>query len=457
MKKTETSRQYAPLNAAKEASDAYRKKSDAFAKDYMGFLQNAKTERDAVAETEKLLKKAGYRAYQFGDKLKVGDKIYYINRNHAILAANICGDLSEGVNLACAHLDSPRIDLKPNPLYEDAGMAFFRTHYYGGLKKYQWPTIPLSLHGVIYKANGEKVDVCIGEKDTDPVFCISDLLPHLDHYREKQTLDDSFKGEMLNCVIGSIPQKDTEKDAISEAVLGFLEKTYGVTAKDLVSAELTLVPAGKPREIGFDRSMIGAYGHDDKVCAYPSLRALLDGKLKKTAVIVFADKEEIGSDGVTGLNTNYLYDFLCEIADAAKVNVRKMLSNSLCLSADVAGCFDPTYPEAFEKRNAAHLNCGVAVCKYTGHGGKYSTSDAPAEVVSKFRKIFDDKKVFWQIAELGKVDNGGGGTLAKYVAKLNIGVLDAGVPVLSMHAPFEIVSKLDVYAMYDAALAFFEA
>ena len=457
MKQTEQSRLYAPKNAAKEASAAYRKKAFAFADEYMAFLDRAKTERDAVKETEAILKKAGYRAYTFGDPLKTGDKIYYINRNHAILAANLCGDLDLGVQIACAHIDSPRIDLKPNPLYEDAGMAFFRTHYYGGLKKYQWPTIPLALHGVICKANGEKVEVCIGENDADPVFCISDLLPHLDHYREKQTLDEGFKGEMLNCVIASIPEKDREKDPIAEAVLSYLEKTYGVCAEDLISAELTLVPAGKARHIGFDSSMIGAYGHDDKVCAYPSLRGMLEAKSKKSTVLVFADKEEIGSDGVTGLSANYLYDFLCELAGAQKVNVRKMLANSLCLSADVAGCFDPTYPEAFEKRNAAFLNCGVAVCKYTGHGGKYSTSDAPAEVVTEFRKILNDKKVFWQTAELGRVDNGGGGTLAKFVAKLNVGVLDAGVPVLSMHAPFEIVSKLDVYAMFEAAKAFFEA
>ncbi len=444
---------YEPKNAAKE-NHALKGEACAFCERYVDFLKGAKTELQCVERVRSLAEEHGYRPFNFGDKLVRGDKVYYINRAHSIILADIRGDLSDGVNLIAAHIDSPRIDLKPNPLYEDGGMAFFRTHYYGGIKKYQWPTIPLALVGSVYRADGTRVDVCVGEKDDEPVFCIPDLLPHLDTARDKKTLDDGFKGEMLNTLIASYPAEGYDKEPIVEAVLAYLKERYDIEAEDLVSAELSLVPATAPRDIGFDRSMIGAYGHDDKVCSYPPLAAMLEGNFDKTAVLVLSDKEEIGSDGVTGLSGNYLLDFLNDLAENFSVNPRKMLQNSLCLSADVSACFDPTYPEAHEKKNAAFLNCGVALAKYTGHGGKYSTSDAPAEVVAKMRRLFNEEGVYWQSAELGRVDNGGGGTLAKYVARLNVAVLDVGVPVLSMHSPFEIVSKLDVYAMYQASKAF---
>lgn len=444
---------YEPQNAAVKTPEK-KELAAAFCREYADFLSAAKTERQSVSETVRLARAAGYREFHFGDAVKAGDKLYYINRNHSVVLANLCADLSLGVNLIAAHIDSPRIDLKPNPLYEDGGMAFFRTHYYGGLKKYQWPTIPLALIGTVVRQDGTCVDVCVGEGENDPVFCIPDLLPHLDKNRDKKTLAEGFSGEMLNTLVASYPNSEFEREPIVEAVLSYLKETYDVTAEDLVSAELTLVPAGRARDLGFDRSMMLAYGHDDKVCAYPSLRALLEGDLAKSAVLVLSDKEEIGSDGVTGLDSNYLRDFLYELCEGLGVNPRMALSRSLCLSADVSACFDPTYPEAHEKKNAAFLNCGVALAKYTGHGGKYGTSDAPAEVVAKLRRILNEAGVAWQSAELGRVDMGGGGTLAKYVAKLNVEVLDVGVPVLSMHAPFEVVSKLDVYAMYETALAF---
>lgn len=446
---------YEPKNAAKHSPEKIAL-AEAFCRDYADFLSVSKTERQSVNECVRLAKEHGYREFRFGDKIAVGDKVYYVNRGHSVILADVREKLEDGVNLIAAHIDSPRIDLKPNPLYEDGGMAFFRTHYYGGLKRYQWPTIPLALIGTVVREDGTKVDVCVGEKEDEPVFCIPDLLPHLDKNREKKTLDEGFSGEMLNTLVASYGADGYEKEPIVEAVLAYLKKEYNVTAEDLVSAELTLVPAGRVRDLGFDRSMMIGYGHDDKVCSYPPLRAMLEGGFSKTAVLVLSDKEEIGSDGVTGLDANYLRDFLYELAENVGVNPRVMLHNSLCLSADVSACFDPTYPEAHEKKNAAFLNCGVALAKYTGHGGKYGTSDAPAEVVAKMRRLFNERGVYWQAAELGRVDMGGGGTLAKYVAKLNVEVLDVGVPVLSMHAPYEVVSKLDVYAMYEASLAFLQ-
>ncbi len=444
---------YEPKNAAKVSPEKIER-AMAFCRDYADFLAESKTERQSVASAARLAREAGYREIRFGDPVKAGDKVYYINRGHSIILADVKDNLEEGVNLIAAHIDSPRIDLKPNPLYEDGGMAFFRTHYYGGIKRYQWPTIPLALIGTVVREDGTKVDISVGDKEGDPVFCIPDLLPHLDKARDNKTLDEGFKGEMLNTVVASFPNEEYEKEPIVEAVLAYLKENYDVAAEDLISAELSLVPAGRPRDLGFDRSMMLAYGHDDKVCSYPPLRAMLEGDFKKTAVLVLSDKEEIGSDGVTGLNTNYLYDFLCELAANLSANPRVMFQNSLCLSADVSAAFDPTYPAVHEKKNAAFLNCGVALAKYTGHGGKYGTSDAPAEVVAKMRRLFNAKGVSWQAAELGGVDVGGGGTLAKYVAQLNIEVLDVGVPLLSMHAPYEIASKLDIYAMYEASQAF---
>lgn len=450
-----TSNVYEPKNAAKCAPEK-KERAYAFCREYADFLSRAKTERRSVSEIARMAEECGYRAYRMGDKLSAGERVYYINRAHSIILADIRDNVEAGINLVAAHIDSPRIDLKPNPLYEDGGMAFFRTHYYGGIKRYQWPTIPLALIGTVVREDGTSVDICIGDGEDDPVFCIPDLLPHLDKNRDKKTLDEGFSGEMLNTLIASFPDAEHEKEPIVEAVLARLKEEYHITAEDLVSAELSLVPAGRVRDLGLDRSMMLGYGHDDKVCAYPALRAMLEGGFEKTAVLVLSDKEEIGSDGVTGLACNYLYDFLQELAASLGANSRVMLANSLCLSADVSACFDPTYPEAHEKKNAAFLNCGIALEKYTGHGGKYGTSDAPAEVVAKVRRIFNEAGVYWQSAELGRVDMGGGGTLAKFVSRLNVEVLDVGVPVLSMHAPFEVVSKLDVYAMYEASVAFFQ-
>lgn len=431
---------------------------DTFCEGYKTFLDNGKTEREAAAYAVSLLEQKGFRAWKQGEKVKAGDKIYFCNRGKAVVAAVIGKrPLADGIRLTAAHIDSPRLDLKQSPLYEDNELALFKTHYYGGIKKYQWTVIPMALHGVVVKKDGTVVNVSVGEDASDPIFCVTDLLPHLATEQVTRTLAQGIKGEELNLLIGSRPYRteDGGKDLVKLRVMQILNEKYGMTAADFLSAELEVVPAGKARDLGFDRSMIGAYGHDDRVCAYSALAALMD--LKKpayTAVCVLTDKEEIGSEGSTGLCASYFRDFMTDLAAVCGTEVHTVFAKSQCLSADVTAAFDPTFGDVNDRRNCAYLNYGVCMMKYTGARGKSGSSDASAEYVGAVRRIFDDAKVIWQTGELGKVDIGGGGTVAAYLANLNIDTVDVGVPVLSMHAPLEVVSKIDVYEAYRAFGAF---
>ncbi len=449
---------YEPKNAYKEMSDDEIKKSDAFCKDYEDFMNAAKTEREVTCFMKTEAEKNGFTPFDKSKKYKAGDKVYRINRDKCII---LCvfgqNDISEGVKLAAAHIDSPRLDLKPNPLYESEEIALFKTHYYGGIKKYQWTAIPLSLHGVVVKGDGTSVTVNIGEDPADPQFVVTDLLPHLAREQEKRTLGEGVKGEELNLLIGSRPFKDDKgSELVKLNILKILNEKYGIVEKDFQSAELEIVPAFRATDIGFDRSMIGAYGHDDKVCAYPAARAAFDVKNPKyTVVTVLTDKEEIGSEGNTGLNSSYLKYFIYDIAEMFGANGRDVLSKSECLSADVNAAYDPTFPDVMERKNASFINKGVVITKYTGARGKSSTSDASAEFMGKIRNLLDSNNVIWQTGELGKVDAGGGGTVAMYIAALNVDVVDLGVPVLSMHAPFEVVAKTDVYMAYRAIYEFY--
>ncbi len=432
---------------------------DDFCESYKSFLDSAKTEREAVITTIARAKEEGFTEYTPGMVLKAGDKIYYNNRGKAIILAVIGTETIEnGVHLAAAHIDSPRIDLKQNPLYEDNEVALFKTHYYGGIKKYQWATIPLALHGVAIKKDGTKVTICIGEDENDPVFFISDLLPHLAQEQVKRTLNEGIKGEELNVIVGSRPFRDDDvSEKVKLNILSFLYEKYGMIEADFLSAEFEMVPAFKAKDIGFDRSLIGAYGHDDRVCAYTALEAILGcDKVNKTAVVCLTDKEETGSDGNTGLCSAYLENFLYDLAESFGVKGRTLISNTECLSADVNAAFDPTFPDVVEKRNAAFLNYGVVVTKFTGARGKSGTSDASAEFVGRVRALMEKNDIIWQTGELGKVDLGGGGTVAAYLANMNMDVIDVGVPVLAMHAPYEVVAKTDVYMTYKAFCAFLE-
>ncbi len=434
-------------------------KAYTYCEDYKKFLDSAKTEREATAVAVKIAEGCGFEEFTYGKKYKNGDKIYFNNRGKAIYLVVFGSDsLNDGVSIAAAHIDSPRIDLKQNPLYEDGGMAYFKTHYYGGIKKYQWPALPLAIHGVIVKADGEVVNVCVGEADEDPVFCINDLLPHLDRDGGRP-VGKAIDAEKMNILVGSRPFDDEKvSDKIKLNVLSILNEKYGIIEKDFLSAELSLVPAGKSRDLGFDRSMIMAYGHDDKVCAYPIITATLEAaKLnpQKTVVTILADKEETGSDGNTGMKSHAFRNMLWDICESAGANYRQMMANSKCLSADVNACFDPNFGEVYESRNSCYINKGVVVTKFTGAGGKSSTNDASAEFCGEVRRIFDKENILWQTAELGKVDVGGGGTVAKYISEMDVDTIDVGVAVLSMHAPFEVVSKMDVYMTHKAFTAFF--
>ncbi len=432
--------------------------ADTFCEGYMNFLDASKTEREAAEQALSLAKAGGFTEFNKNKRYPAGSKIYVNNRNKSVILAVIGHrDITDGVRIAAAHIDSPRLDLKPNPLYEDAEMAYFKTHYYGGIKKYQWTAIPLALHGVIVKKDGETVTVNIGENDDEPKFVITDLLPHLASNQMRSTMAEGIKGETLNILIGSRPFENTPgADSVKLNIMNILFEKYGITEEDFLSAELEAVPAFRACDIGFDRSMIGAYGHDDRVCAYPALSAILDcDDPDYTCVTVLTDKEETGSDGNTGLNSNYLEYFICDLASVYGAEGRDVLSASKCLSADVNAAFDPNFPEVYERKNTCYINKGVVITKYTGSRGKGGTSDASAEFMAEIRRILDSGNVCWQTGELGKVDEGGGGTVAKYIAYLNADVVDLGVPVLSMHAPFEIVSKLDVYMTYKAISAFF--
>ena len=428
-----------------------------YAEGYVKYLDAAKTEREAVAEGIKLAEAAGYRPYQFGDALKSGDKCYYNNRGKNLFLFRIgTEDINNGIRITAAHIDSPRLDLKQVPVYEDNGMCYLKTHYYGGIRKYQWLATPLALHGVVVKQNGEVIDVVIGENDTDPVLYITDLLPHLAGAENEKPVSKAFVGEKLNLLVGSLPLEGEEKDGIKLGVLQYLYEKYGIVEEDLLSAELSVVPAGKARDVGFDRSMICGYGHDDRVCAYPSLTAMIDADEKlHTTMCLLVDKEETGSDGVTGMQSSLIVDLINELSNAMGGNAAVVRANSKCLSSDVTAIYDPNFADVFEHRNSALINCGVGMCKFTGSRGKGGTSDASAELVAWVRRVLNEAGVVWQTCELGKVDAGGGGTVAKYMANHNIDTVDLGVGVLSMHAPYELISKVDLYEGYRAFVAFY--
>ncbi|WP_455581078.1 aminopeptidase [Dysosmobacter sp.] len=439
-------------NGYDKLTDDDLSRMEAYCRAYMAFLDAGKTERLCAAEAIRLAEEKGYRPFVRGMEVKAGDKLYVCNRGKSVMLAHI-GEkpLAQGVQIAAAHIDSPRLDLKPNPLYEDSELAYFKTHYYGGIRKYQWVTIPLELHGVVALKDGTAAAVNIGADAGDPRLVITDLLPHLGMEQSKKPLGEAVPGETLNLLLGSRPLGDEEDTGrVKLAVMKLLHEKYGITEDDFTSAELEAVPAANACDIGLDRSMIGAYGHDDRVCGYAALRALLDLEKTpaRTAVCMLADKEEIGSDGVTGMQSAAFDTFLEDLCESQNTALRVCYAASFCLSADVTAAYDPDYGEVYEKRNAAYLNYGIGLCKYTGARGKSGASDADAETVAYVRRLFDEAGVLWQIAELGKVDAGGGGTVAMYMANRNITTLDAGVPVLSMHAPFETVAKLDCYETY---------
>ncbi|MCH5317733.1 MAG: aminopeptidase [Eubacterium sp.] len=441
-------------------SDEELKVCDDFCEGYKEFLFKCKTEREVAAWAEETAIAAGFKPFnEFGEPLKAGEKVYVMNRGKSImLCVKGKRPINEGVRISAAHIDSPRIDLKQVPVYEDSNLAFFKTHYYGGIKKYQWTAIPLSLHGRICKNDGTYVDICLGEAAGEPKFCITDILPHLANEQYARKSGDLVKGEELNVVIGSRPFKDdSESERIKLNILKLIYEKYGVVERDFLSAELELVPAFTVDDVGFDRSLIGGYGHDDRVCAYPAFEAILDidEAPEYTAITVLTDKEEIGSDGNTGLNSSYMKYFIEDLARLEGFEGRDVLRHSKCLSADVNAAYDPTWAFAYEKTNSCFINGGVCVTKFTGSRGKSGTSDASAEMVSWTKALLENNGVLWQSSELGRVDAGGGGTVAMYVANLDVDTIDVGVPVLSMHAPYEIVSKIDVYMAYKAFLTFF--
>lgn len=433
---------------------------DEFCEGYKEFLGSCKTEREVAAFVEKAAQANGFVKFdEFGEVLNPGDKVYYDNRGKAmILCVKGRRSIKDGVRISAAHIDSPRLDLKQCPVYENDGIGYFKTHYYGGIKKYQWTAIPLSLHGRICKNDGSFVDVKIGEEAGEPKFCITDILPHLGGEQMQRKANEIVKGEELNVVIGSRPFKDDdESEKIKLNLLSLLYEKYGIVERDFLSAELELVPAFTVDDIGLDRSLIGGYGHDDRVCSYPALQAVLDidEAPEYTAITVLTDKEETGSDGNTGLNSSYLKYFIEDLARLEGYEGRDVLRNSKCLSADVNAAYDPTWASAFEKNNASFINNGVCVTKFTGARGKSGTSDASAEYVSWVKSLLEENGVLWQSGELGKVDGGGGGTVAMFIANMDVDTIDVGVPVLSMHSPYEIVSKIDVYMAYKAFLTFF--
>ena len=432
-----------------------------FCDKYIDFLNNGKTEREIIKESKKIADGNGFKDINEYVNLKPGDKVYYMNRGKSMYLAVIGNDLIEnGINIIGAHADSPRLDLKPNPLYEDSGFAYLKTHYYGGIKKYQWTTIPLAIHGVIVKANGEKIDICIGEDESDPIFTITDLLPHLAQEQMEKKLKEGVTGESLNLLIGSIPfDSEDINEKVKLNILNILNQKYGITELDLLSSEIELVPAFKARSMGLDSSMVAAYGQDDKICVYTSLTALMEiNNPNRTAVCIIADKEEIGSMGNTGMESHVFDTFISEILNKLNINrpnlLDKVFCNSKMLSADVDAGFDPIYASVSEKNNASFLGRGIGLNKYTGARGKSGASDANAEFVAYVRNLFEKNNIRYQIAELGRVDLGGGGTIAYILANKGIDVIDCGVPVLSMHAPYEVTSKFDVYEAHKGYKAF---
>ena len=448
-----------PKNGYKSLTAEQRKEMEDYCRRYRAFLDACKTEREATAWTVSLVQQHGFQPLVPGMTLKPGDKVYRNNRDKSILLAVIGREsLDTGANICAAHVDSPRLDLKPNPLYEDSEIAYLKTHYYGGIKKYQWPTVPLALHGVVCRKDGSTVTVTIGEDENDPILLVSDLLVHLAADQMKKTMAEGIAGEQLNVILGTEPISGDGTDLVKLNIMRLLNEKYGMVEADFHSAELTIVPAGKCREVGLDRSLLGAYGHDDRVCAYAEIEALLDVEIPThTAVCILADKEEIGSVGVSGMQSRAFDTFMQDLCDTTGANLNRCLENAFCLSADVSNAFDPNFPETCDRRNNSQLNYGVAICKYTGSRGKSGASDASAEAMCHIRTTLDNAGVQWQLATLGKVDQGGGGTVAAYMANRNIVTVDAGVPVLCMHAPMEIVSKLDCYMTMLACKAIYLA
>ena len=424
---------------------------------YKTYLDEGKTEREAVKYSIKLAEAQGYKPYAFGMEIKAGDKYYYNNRGRNLYLFKIGSeDINNGIRIVASHIDSPRLDIKQVPVYEDGGFCFAKTHYYGGVRKYQWVAMPLALHGTIAKKDGTTIDIKIGDEAGDPVFYINDLLPHLAKDQSAKPLGQAIPAESLNILLGSRPLKGTEEsDKIKMNILTILNEKYGIVEEDFLSADIFVVPAGNASDVGFDRSLISAHGHDDRVCAYPSLTALFESDDSvHTLMVVLADKEEIGSEGTTGMQCAIFTDLIDAISDALGGKNYVVRANSKCLSSDVNACYDPNFPEVFESRNTAKINCGIVMSKYTGRGGKGGSNDAPAEYIAWIRKIYEEKGVIWQTAELGKTDQGGGGTVAMYIAKHNIETVDLGVGVISMHAPYEVVSKADVYTAHQAFVAF---
>ena len=447
---------FKPKHIAKDNPKDIEKAME-FAEGYKTFLDHSKIERECVSYSVALAEKAGYKPFSRGIKAKTGDKFYYVNRGKNLYLVTIGKKpLNEGIHFNIAHIDSPRIDLKPNPLYETEELAYFKTHYYGGIKKYQWTTIPLALHGRIMLADGKAIDVDFGEKPGDPVLVITDLLPHLGRAQGERKLNEGIKGEELNILLGSLPVDDKEvKEAFKLRVLFILHDKYGITEKDFMRSELTLVPAQKAVDVGLDSSMVGAYGQDDKVCAYTALMAEFDCKKPEyTSLTALVDKEEIGSTGNTGMESDALLHFVEDLAECEGERVRDILRNSICLSSDVNAAYDPTFPDVYEKQNSSFFNHGPVLTKYTGVRGKGGSNDASAETMQKVIGYMEDAGVAWQVGELGKVDEGGGGTIAMFMGNMDVDTVDLGVAVLSMHAPFELTAKLDVYYTYKAFLAF---
>ena len=446
-----------PNIAKKETKDI--KEAERFCRGYKEFLDHGKTERECTAYAEKFLKEAGYTEFERGREYEPGDRIYSVNRGKNIIAVTIGQKpVTEGVRFNIAHIDSPRLDLKPNPVYEQDELAYFKTHYYGGIRKYQWGVTPLAMHGVVMLKNGKKVEISLGEKEDDPKFVISDLLPHLSARQNERPLKDGLRGEELNIIIGSLPYQDESvKEPFKLMALKLLNDFYGITEADFMRAEIEMVPAVKASDIGLDRSLIGAYGQDDRVCAYTALMAAVDVKKPgHTTVTVFTEKEEVGSPGNTGLASQCLEHFMEDLCESFGARARDVYRRSLCLSSDVNAAYNPTFPDVFEKRNACFLNHGPVLTKYTGARGKSGSNDASAETMYHVIRCMEDEKVYWQIGELGKVDEGGGGTIAVFMGNMNVDTVDLGVPVLAMHSPFEITSKLDVYYTYKAFKAFYK-
>lgn len=446
---------YEKKNIWEELSEKEIEEIFEYGERYKNFLDHAKIEREATVTIIEKAKENGFVSLEeaLKSKIKKGDKIYLNNKNKSVIMMVVGEDITEGMNILGSHIDSPRLDLKQNPVYEEGHMAYFKTHYYGGVKKYQWATIPLALHGTAFTKDGKKLNIVIGEKEDDPIFYISDLLIHLSKDQRKKTMDEGITGEQLNVIIGhrSYKDKDEEKSPIKNSVLKYLNKEYGLVEEDFLVAELTIVPAGKARDVGFDRSLIASYGHDDKVCAYASLEAMLKVESpKRTAVSLFVDKEEIGSVGNASMGANYFHNMVAEILNNqfenySDVLLRRAFANSKVLSADVTVAFDPNFAEVTEKNNVALMGHGVAIAKYTGSGGKFGSNDANTEFLQELRTLFNENGVIWQTGELGKIDQGGGGTIAYILAGYGAEVVDIGTAMLSMHAPIELLSKADAY------------